>query len=75
MNRLHDLELCIGYNRIMSIVTDLGNVGNKTSSLSYNLEDKFGNNDDIDNIDQSTSSTTAKSSFHGTAISIIQHPY
>ena len=28
----------------------------------------------IDNIDQSTSSTTANSSFHGTAISITQHP-
>ena len=25
MHRLHDLGLCIGYNRIMSIVTDLGN--------------------------------------------------
>ena len=28
----------------------------------------------IDNIDQSTSSTTVKSSFHGTVISITQHP-
>ena len=28
----------------------------------------------IDNIDQSTSSTTAKSSFHGTVKSITQHP-
>ena len=28
----------------------------------------------IDNIDQSTSSPTAKSSFHGTAIFITQHP-
>ena len=25
MNRLHNLGLCIGYNRIMRIVTDLGN--------------------------------------------------
>ena len=28
----------------------------------------------IDNIDQSTSSTTVKSSFHGAVISITQHP-
>ena len=28
----------------------------------------------VDNIDQNPSSTTAKSSFHGTAISLIQHP-
>ena len=29
----------------------------------------------IDNIDQNPSSTTAKGSFHGTSISLLQHPF
>ena len=79
MNRLHDLGLCICYNRIMSIVTDLGNAEIQRytepnlvcpRTLKLNLVTTMA----IDNIDQSTSSTTAKSSFHGTTISITQHP-
>ena len=79
MNRLHDLGLCIGYNRIMSVVTDLGNAEIQRhteqnlvcpTTLKLYLVTTMA----IDNIDQSTSSTTAKSSFHGTAIFINQHP-
>ena len=79
MNRFHDLGLCLGYNRIMNIITDLGNaeVSRYTeqnlvcpTTLKLNLVTTMA----IDNIDQSTSSTTAKSSIHGTAISITQHP-
>ena len=79
MNRLHDFGLCLGYNRIMNISTDLGNTEIQRyteqnlvcpTTLKVNLVTTMA----IDNIDQSTSSTTAKSSFHGTAISITQHP-
>ena len=79
INDLNNIGLCVSYKTVLQISTSLGNA----AIARYNSKEivcpsrlKFGvvTTVAIDNIGQSTSSMTATTSFHGTAISITQHP-
>ncbi len=79
IDTLHGLGLCISYNRLMNISTDMAN----TVCAQYHSEDvvcppkmRYGlfTCSAIDNIDHNPSSRTAQDSFHGTAISLMQFP-
>ena len=71
--------LCISYDRVLKISTQLGEAvveryldeGVVCPPL---LQGKVFTTAAVDNIDHNPSSTTSKSSFHGTGISIFQHP-
>lgn len=78
VDTLFDLGLCISYNRVLEISTELGN----TICHHYEIEKavcppqlKGGlfNTSAIDNINHNPSSTSAHDSFHGTGISLFQH--
>ena len=64
---------------VLSISTILGNNLCRQFEIEKNvcpptLRKKLFTNAAIDNLDHNTSSTTAEDSFHGTGISIFQHP-
>ena len=71
--------ICISYNRVLEISTQLGE-----SVLSQFMEDGvvcpaslqkgLFTTSAVDNIDHNPSATTATTSFHGTGISVFQHP-
>ena len=79
LDALHGLGLCISRNRTLTISSDVAN------SMCARFEsegvvcppqavtDVF-TTDAVDNIDHNPSSTTSQGSFHGTAISHLQHP-
>ena len=79
VNVMHKLGLCISYDRVMDISTDLAN----SVTAQFEKEgvvcppklrkDAF-TTAGIDNIDHNPSSITASDSFHGRAISLVQHP-
>ena len=76
---MHKLGLCISYDRVMDISTDLAN--SVTAQFQEDgvvcppkLRKDVFTTAGIDNIDHNPSSTTASDSFHGTAISLVQHP-
>lgn len=79
ISKLHHLGICIGYPRIMQISTDSANSvcaiynTNKVVCPPHLPRWQFVTAA-FDNIDHNPSSTTAKGSFHGTAISIHTHP-
>ena len=79
INDLNNVGLCISYKTVLEISTSVGNA----EIAKYNaqnlvcpsrLKQGLVTTIAVDNIDQSTSSMTATSSLHGTAISITQHP-
>ena len=76
---LSKLGVCIGYHRVLTISAALGNAGiekfNKCN-IVYPLNMSHGHftTSQLDNIDHDPSSTSAVSSFHGTGISLLQHP-
>ena len=74
-----NLGLCISYDRLICISTDLAN--SVTSRFEEegvvcppNLRQGIFTTAGVDNIDHNPSATTAHDSFHGTAISLVQHP-
>lgn len=79
VNKMAALGICIGYERVLQISTNCAN----SVSLLYNRNDvvcpphlpsyQFVTGA-FDNIDHDPSSATAKTSFHGTAISLHTHP-
>ena len=76
---MHKPGLCISYDRVMNISTDLAN--SVTAQFQEDgvvcppkLRKDVFTTAGIDNIDHNPSSTTASDSFHGTAISLVQHP-
>ena len=76
---MHKLGLCISHDRVMDISTDLAN--SVTAQFeqdgvvcSPKLRKDVFTTAGIDNIDHNPCSTTASDSFHGTAISLVQHP-
>ena len=79
IDTLYNLGLCVSYDRLMSIFTDLSNT---VCSLYHNnqvvcppqLSKKVFTCGAVDNIDHNPSSTTAHDSFHGTAITLTQFP-
>ena len=73
------MGLCISYDRLLSLSTDIAN----TVCASYEsegvvclpkLKSSLFTTAAVDNIDHNPSSTTAQDSFHGTTISLVQHP-
>ena len=79
VDRLSHLCMSISYTRILELSAQMGN----SACEQFHREQvvcsrKMRSNDitmsAVDNIDHNPSSTTAKVSFHGTAISLLQHP-
>ena len=76
---MHKLGLCIYNYRVMDISTDLANSVTAYFEKEGVLcppkprKDVF-TTSAIDNIDHNPSSTTTSDPFHGTAISLVQHP-
>ncbi|KAL9972875.1 hypothetical protein ACROYT_G019259 [Oculina patagonica] len=73
------LGMCISYDRVLSISTDIANsVTTRYEREAVVCPSKLRNGlfttAAVDNIDHNPSSTTSKDSFHGTAISLAQHP-
>lgn len=79
VDALFELGLCISYDRVMNISTSLGNnlchhFEMEKAVCPPKLKGQLFTTAAIDNIDHNPSSTTAQDSFHGTGISIFQHP-
>lgn len=71
--------LCISYHRVLEISTQFGQAVverflSEGLVCPTVLRKGIFTTSAVDNIDHNPSSTTAKSSFHGTGISIFQHP-
>lgn len=73
------MGLCIPYDGVLAISTDLAN------SVTFLFEEEgvvcppklckgIFSTSGVDNIEHNPSATTAHDSFHGTAISLVQHP-
>lgn len=79
IDTFYNLGICISYDRLPAISTDISNsVLELYESGGVVCPPKLRNGLFItaatDNIDHNPSSTTSLDSFHGTAISLIQHP-
>jgi hypothetical protein len=79
VDKFYRLGLCVSYARLMQVSTDMGN---KVCALYESTgvvcppkmkRDLF-TTGCADNIDHNPSSRTSKGAFHGTAISLTQHP-
>ena len=75
---LHERGLCISYDRVLQISSDIANsVITQFEKSGVVCPSFFKNNvfttGNLDNIDYNPSSITSKDSFHGTAISLMQH--
>ena len=73
------LGMCISYNSVLSISTDIANsvtarYEREVVTCPSKLRNGLFTTAAVDNIDNNPSSTTSKDSFHGTAISLAQHP-
>jgi len=78
VNTLFDLDLSVSYDRVYNITNTIG----CAVSEMYNeqkvvcprqLQWAWFTTAAVDNIDHNPSSSTSKGSFHGTAISLLQH--
>lgn len=74
-----NMGLCISYDRLLTISTDAANsmctrFGQDCVVCPPKLRSQVFTTAGVDNIDHNPSSTTARDSFHGTAISLTQHP-
>lgn len=79
IDTLFNLGLSISYDRVLSISTDIANsVCERFEKDGVvcppKLRSGLFTTAGFDNIDHNPSSTTARDSFHGTAISLLQHP-
>ena len=79
IDKLCNLELCISHDRVLQISTELGNaIGAFYKETNNVCLLKFRNGlfttGCVDNINHNPSLHTAKDSFHGTAITLTQHP-
>ena len=79
IDKLYSHGICVSYKRLLSISTDLANTvcaycHEHNVVCPPNLKSGLFTTGAVDNIDHNPSSTSAKNSFHGTAISITQHP-
>ena len=79
IDMLHENSICVPYDRVLEISTKLG----EAVVFQYvedgvvcpqALRTKLFTTSAVDNIDYNPTSTTAKTSLHGTSISIFQHP-
>ena len=74
-----DLGLGVSYDRVLATSTDLANTAcdqyaREGVVCPQKMRNGLFTTGAIDNIDHNPSSTTSKGSFHGTAISMFQHP-
>jgi len=79
VDKLFSLGLCISYDQVLNISTGLGNADcaqYTTEEVVCPLQLRRGlfTTSAIDNIDHNPSSTGCQTSFHGTGISLFQHP-
>ena len=76
VHQLYELYLSISYDRVLDISTELGNKICHYYSTVIPPWFKHGlfTTAAVDNIDHNLSSTSAQDSFHGTGISMFQHP-
>ena len=78
VNRLNSLGLCISYDRLSTLSTQLGNSVVKRFEKDglvcpVSLRNNVFTTHAVDNINHNPSSRTAQDSWHGTAISASQH--
>ena len=79
VDTLFNLGLCISYDRVLNISTDLGDkicyhYEQEKAVCPPQLKGGLFTTAAVDNIDHNPSSTTSRDSFHGTGISLFQHP-
>ena len=79
VDRLSHVGMSISYTRVLELSAQIGNSAcqqfhREQVVCSSNMRSNVFTTSAIDNIDHNPSSTTAKWSFHGTAISLLQHP-
>ena len=79
VDKFYRLGLSISYDRVMQISADLGNsicAQFEEEGVVYpsKLKRFLFTTANVDNIDHNPSARTAKDSFHGTAVSLTQHP-
>ena len=79
IDTLFNLGMCVSYDRFLKLTSDISNgVCNQFTFdgvvCPLKLRSGLFTTAAVDNIDYNPSSATAKDSFHGTGISLIQHP-
>ena len=79
VDNLYELGLSISYDRVLEISTEVGNkichyYMMEKAICPPKLKHGLFTTVAVDNIDHNSSSTTAHDSFHGTGISLFQHP-
>ena len=79
IDKLYDLGLSVSYDRVLSISKDMGNEVCARYEAEHvvcptNLRCGLFTTGAVDNIDHNPTSTTAQGAFHGTGISLFQHP-
>jgi len=79
IDKLYQLGICISYDRFLRLSSDLANAVcqyyiEKEVVCPPELKGGLFTTAAVDNIDYNPSSTTASGSFHGTGISLFQHP-
>lgn len=79
IDKLSHLGLSVSYDRVLRISSDLANgvckrFEDEGAVCPPNLRSNLFTTAAVDNIDHNPSSTTATDSFHGTGISLFQHP-
>ena len=79
VDALFNLGLCISYGRVLKISTELGTnicyyYQQKKVVWPPRLKGSIFTTAAVDNIDHNPSSTSSHDSFHGTGISLFQHP-
>ena len=77
---LHNLGISISYDRVLAISTDLGNkvcwrCTDESAVCPSKLRLHLFKTATVGNIDHNPTSTIAQDSFHGTGISLFQHPF
>ena len=78
IDKLYELGMSVSYDRVLEISTDLGNgicaqYEAERVVCPPSLKKELFTTAAVDNIDHNPSSTTCKTSFHGTGISLFQH--
>ncbi|KAL7373673.1 hypothetical protein ABVT39_012268 [Epinephelus coioides] len=75
INTLFSLGICVSYDRLLQVSADIANgVCLEDVVCPPKMRNGLFTTAVVDNIDHHPSSGTAKDSFHGTGISLIQHP-
>lgn len=79
IDTLFSLGMCVSYDRLLQLTADIANGVCQRFNMEEvvcppKLRQGLFTTGAVDNIDHNPSSATAKDSFHGTGISLMQHP-